>query len=295
MLKIAAYSKNRETIIRAHRPKKGEMTTMRLLIACGLFFMCLFLWWFVTYVEVGHPVLYWLLTAGLAFKLLRMLHEWYHYVAISIPKKPVTHKQWSVDILTTFCAGEPYDMMINTLEACQKITYPHTTYLCDESDDALLKQVCADLGVIHITRKNKIDAKAGNINNALKLATGEICVVLDPDHTPVPEFLDRVLPYFEDPQIGYVQVVQAYYNQLENNLVAKGAAQQTYSFYGPMMMCMNEYGTAQSIGANCTFRRAALDSIGGHAAGLSEDMHTAMRIHAKGWKSVYVPEILTRD
>ena len=51
------------------------------------------------------------------------------------------------------------------------------------------------------------------------------------------------------------------------------------------MMGMNAYNTAQAIGANCTFRRAALDSIGGHAAGLTEDMHTAMRLHAQGWKS----------
>jgi len=87
--------------------------------------------------------------------------------------------------------------------------------------------------------------------------------------------------------------VQAYYNQAET-LVAKGAAQQTYQFYGPMMMAMHSYGTVQAIGANCTFRRSALDSIGGHANGLSEDMHTAMKLHAGGWRSVYVPAILTR-
>jgi len=39
-------------------------------------------------------------------------------------------------------------------------------------------------------------------------------------------------------------------------------------------------------------RRRALDSIGGHAPGLSEDMHTAMRLHAKRWKSIYVPGVL---
>ena len=61
-----------------------------------------------------------------------------------------------------------------------------------------------------------------------------------------------------------------------------------------MMMTMNHYGTVLAIGANCTFRRTALDSIGGHAAGLAEDMHTSMQLHAKGWKSVYVPAVLAR-
>nr|MBA3900464.1 glycosyltransferase [Bacteroidota bacterium] len=202
-------------------------------------------------------------------------------------------KEYTVDMLTTFCPGEPKDMIKKTLTAMVAVKYPHTSYLCDEGDDPELRKFCKEIGVVHVTRIEKIDAKAGNINNALKQANGEICVIMDPDHEPHPDFLHRVLPYFEDPKLGYVQVVQAYGNQQES-LIALGAAQQTYTFYGPMMMCMNSYGTVQAIGANCTFRRAALDSIGGHAAGLSEDMHTAMQIHAKGWTSVYVPEVITR-
>ena len=118
-------------------------------------------------------------------------------------------------------------------------------------------------------------------------------MILDPDHVPFSNFLDEVLPHFEDDTIGFVQTVQAYYNYDESP-VALGSAQQTFHFYGPVMMCMNAYGTVNAIGANCIFRREALDSIGGHAPGLSEDMHTAMQIHAKGWKSIYVPKVCTR-
>ena len=229
----------------------------------------------------------------MVYYALKYLHEWYHYFSISADVKPTTNKIYTVDILTTYCAGEPFDMLEQTLTAIQQITYPHTAWCCDEADDPAIKQLCNRLGVQHVTRIIKKDAKAGNINNALQYASGELCVVLDPDHVPVPEFLDRVVAYFDDDAIGYVQVVQAYYNQTES-LVAKGAAQQTYQFYGPMMMGMHTYGTVQAIGANCTFRRAAINSIGGHASGLSEDMHTAMQLHAKGWRSVYVPEILSR-
>ncbi|WP_439883323.1 glycosyltransferase [Pontibacter sp. MBLB2868] len=274
-------------------PKKKDVLTVRFMIVLGLISMGMFLYWFIDEDHVGYAPLFWLLTTALGFKLLRTLHEWYHYYAVSVPLKPTLTKSYKVDILTTYCPGEPHSMVINTLEAIQQIRYPHTTYLCDEGDDPYLKAQCQRLGVIHVTRTEKINAKAGNINNALKQATGDICLILDPDHVPQPEFLDEVLPYFEDPAIGFVQVVQAYSNQKES-LIAYGAAEQTYSFYGPMMMGMNSYGTVQAIGANCTFRRKALDSIGGHAAGLAEDMHTAMQLHAKGWKSVYVPKILTR-
>jgi|GEM_PF-133516 len=280
-------------VIRALPPTKKELRTMRILILIGVASVINFLWWFLDRDHVGNKTLYVLLTAALMYKLLRILHEWYHYWHISVPDKPVATRTYTVDMLTTACPGEPYEMFRRTLTAMQAVRYPHTSYLCDEGNDPALKALCDELGVIHVTRRVKKDAKAGNINNALRFATGELCVVMDPDHEPAPEFLDRVVSYFEKPEIGFVQVVQAYHNTPES-LVAKGAAQQTYSFYGPMMMGMNSYGTVQAIGANCTFRREALDSIGGHAAGLSEDMHTAMQLHAKGWQSVYVPEILTR-
>ncbi|MCD6019536.1 MAG: family 2 glycosyl transferase [Bacteroidetes bacterium] len=273
--------------------KKWDIRTIRFLIICGLITMLIFVIWFARPEHIGCGPLFWLLCAGLVFKLVKMLHEWYHYWSLSIPVMPQTDKTYAVDVLTTACPGEPQEMIINTLKAMVAITYPHKNYLCDEGNDPALKKVCEELGVIHVTREIKTNAKAGNINNALSQASGEICVVLDPDHIPVPEFLDRVLPYFEDQTIGYVQCVQGYYNQ-DDSIIARGAAEQTYHFYGPMMMCMNTYGTVQAIGANCTFRRKALDTIGGHAAGLAEDMHTAMQLHAKGWRSIYVPEMLTK-
>lgn len=261
---------------------------LRILILVGLVFMASFLVVYLQPDNWGETWLFVLLTISVVFKLLRLLHEWYHYWQVVPMAPPPVTRTWTVDVLTTYCAGEPHEMVLNTLRAIQAMPYPHTTYLCDEADDPYLRQQCALLGVRHVTRSNKTDAKAGNINNALQQANGEICLVIDPDHVPVPDFLDHVLPHFEDPAVGFVQCVQGYYNRKES-VVAFGATEQTYSFYGPMMTCMGRYGTAQAIGANCTFRRTALDSIGGHANGLSEDMHTAMRLHAGGWQSVYVP------
>lgn len=268
---------------------------MRGLILLGVASLYYFLNWFITPDHIGYLPLYLLLAIAIGFKLLKVVHEWYHYVGLSTPVRPVRKREYTVDMLTTYVAGEPYKMVIDTLRAMVAVKYPHTTYLCDEADDPYLKQICEELGVVHVYRgKDKTDAKAGNINYALRThAKGEITVILDPDHRPVPDFLDRVLPYFNDPKIGYVQCVQAYKNRNES-FIAKGAAQQTYHFYGPMMMSMNTYGTVQAIGANCTFRRQALDEIGGHSAGLSEDMHTSMQLHARHWKSIYIPEALTR-
>lgn len=263
------------------------------MVLASFFWLVIFCWWFFGTNRVGNPYLYWPLTIALVLKLMQRAYEWYYYFDISVPVPPKRTREFTVDMLTTACPGEPHSMIIRTLKKMVAVKYPHTTYLCDEGNDPVLKKVCEELGVVHVTRTDKSHAKAGNVNNALRQATGELCVIMDPDHEPVPDFLDRVLAYFEDEQVGYVQVVQGYYNQKES-FVARAAAEQTYHFYGPMMMCMNSYGTVQAIGANCTFRRTALDSIGGHASGLTEDMHTSMKLQAKQWKVLYVPEMLSK-
>lgn len=274
-------------------PTRKQLLMLRLMIFFGLVSMGFFLSSVLSEAVRGYVPLYWMLVITFVFTCLKVLHEWFHYLFITVPPTPPLTRRYTVDIFTTFCAGEPYEMIVETLTAIQAITYPHETYLCDEADDPYLRDVCTRLGVHHVTRTDKRNAKAGNINNALRISKGELCVVLDPDHVPFPDFLDPIVSHFDNPEIGYVQIVQAYKNH-DEGLIAKGAAQQTYQFYGPMMMTMNHYGTVLAIGANCTFRRTALDSIGGHAAGLAEDMHTSMQLHAKGWKSIYVPVVLAR-
>ncbi|HEY8968347.1 MAG TPA: glycosyltransferase family 2 protein, partial [Puia sp.] len=276
-----------------HSPSRSELLSIRIMVFLGLLSMGFFLY---TLYQAGHAqrsILFWLLLFTIVFTCIRIIAEWVHYIHITVPPIPPLEKEFSVDIFTTYCPGEPIAMIEETLRAIAQIRYPHKGYLCDEANDPYLRELCKHLGIYHVTRTDRKDAKAGNINNALKQSSGELCVVLDPDHVPSPEFLDPIVPHFNDPSIGFVQIVQAYKNS-RSSLIAKGAAQQTYQFYGPMMMTMNKYGTVPAIGANCTFRRSALDSIGGHAAGLAEDMNTAMHLHARGWRSVYVPMVLAR-
>ena len=282
-----------EKPIRPHPPSRGDLFAVRVLAVVGAVGVLVLLHALLAPEAQGSPWFYWPIMATLSYRMLWWCVEWVYYARPKFAEHVGPRRPWTVDVLTTACPGEPRGMILRTLLAMTAIRYPHKNYLCDEGDDPVLKEACELLGVHHVTRVIKKHAKAGNINNALEQAKGEIVVVLDPDHEPAPFILDRVLGHFEDPAVGFVQSVQAYRNQAES-YVADGSAKQTYLFYGPLMIGMNAYGTTQAIGANCVFRRSALDSIGGHAAGLSEDMHTTMQLYAKGWRSVYVPEILTR-
>ena len=204
------------------------------------------------------------------------------------PENKPLDQTLKVDVFTTAMPGEPYDMFDTTLRAVAAMHYPHTSYLMDGGNDHRLKKLCKNLGIVHVDTRNVNGAKAGKINYCIRnFSKGDFIFVVDPDHIPEPDALDKILPSFCDEKVGFVQVVQPYYNRNES-FVAYAAAEETFGFYGPMQLALNGIAIPTAIGANCTFRRSALEAIGGHAEDLAEDALTSMRIHAAGYKSVYV-------
>jgi cellulose synthase (UDP-forming) len=249
-------------------------------------------WWFRAD-HVATPALFILLSLAFWYGVGRIVLGWVNYSAIAMPVHRPASRGRSVAIFTTSSPGEPLAMFERTLAACARVSYPHTTYLLDDTRDPRFREVAERHGAVWLELVGIPGAKAGKINRALSLTEKELILVLDPDHIPFPEFLDRVLGQFDDAKVGFVQVSQAYYNQ-GRSFTAAGAAEQTYAFYGPGQMGLHGHGACVAIGANCTFRRAALESIGGHGIGLAEDLVTAIRLHAAGWRSVYLPEVLSR-
>ncbi len=278
---------------RARPVRTWERVLIAVLIFLGVQSIAYFgVWWF-RLENVSNPVLFALLSLATWYGILRMAVGWYNFFHIEQAEPIEAPPGLSVAIFTTSSPGEPYQMFVRTLEAARAIRYPHTTYLLDDTRDPRFAELAREKGAVHLEIVGYPGAKAGKINEALKRTAEEFILVLDPDHIPFPEFLDRVLGYFEDPELGFVQPAQAYYNP-PVSFVARAAAEQTYTFYGPIMQGMHGTGTTVAIGANCTFRRSALNSIEGHGLGLAEDLVTSIRLHAAGWKSIYVPEILAR-
>ena len=270
-----------------------KKTILAVFMVAGVLSMVrLFNWWFKEEHIASLP-LYIVLSIIFWWGMLRMIILWISYLKITVPKSKPAPENLTVAIFTTSSPGEPLSMFEKTLEACANIRYPHTTYLLDDTRDPRFKEVAEKNGAVWLELVGYPGAKAGKINEALKRTKEDFILVLDPDHIPFPNFFDEVLGYFEEASVGYVQVSQAYYNQYRS-FTARGAAEQTYGFYGPTQMGMNGHNCSVAIGANCTFRRKALESIGGHGIGLAEDLITAIRIHAKGWKSVYAPVIVSR-
>jgi cellulose synthase (UDP-forming) len=264
------------------------------LVAAGIFGLIILADWWFRAEHVGNPVLFFLLSLAFWWSMLRLLLVWIGLLHIEKPAPPPPPAEGlKVAIFTTSSPGEPPEMFEKTLAACARIAYPHTTYLLDDTRDPVMREIAERHGAIWLEIVGVPGAKAGKINEALRRTDEDFILVLDPDHIPFPGFLHQTLGYFADPEVGFVQVCQAYYNQYRS-FTAAGAAEQTYTFYGPSQMALHGMGSAVAIGANCTFRRKALESIGGHGIGLAEDLITSIRIHAAGWKSVYNPVIVSR-
>ena len=249
-------------------------------------------WWFRS-AHVANEPLFIALSLAFWYGVGRIALGWINYLAVSRPAHRPAAAGLRVAVFVTSAPGEPIAMFERTLAACARLRYPHTTYLLDDTRDPRFRELAERHGTVWLELLDVPGAKAGKINRALALTDEAFVVILDPDHIPFPEFLDRVLGHFADPRVAFVQVAQAYYNQ-HRSFTARGAAEQTYVFYGPGQMGLFGHGGAVAIGANCTFRREALISIGGHGVGLAEDLVTSIRLHAAGWRSIYVPEVVSR-
>lgn len=249
-------------------------------------------WWFRKE-HIGTLWLFVVMSFCFWYSIVRLILIWVNYLKVWKPEHITPPDNLSVAIFTTSSPGEPLEMFEKTLAACRNIKYPHTTYLLDDTKDVRFKECAERHGAVWLELIGIPGAKAGKINAALKLTNQEFILVLDPDHIPFPNFFEHTLGFFEDEKVGFVQVAQAYYNQYRS-FTAAGAAEQTYTFYGPTQMGLFNLDGAVAIGANCTFRRKALASVGGHGIGLAEDLITSINLHAAGWKSIYNPVVISR-
>src|SRR5688500_6847691 len=219
----------------------GDSVVIGILVGAGLASVVrLFDWWFRG-AHVAHPALFVALSIAFWYGVARIALGWVNYAAITRPPQLTPRGDLSVAIFTTSAPGEPLAMFEKTLAACQRVRYPHTTYLLDDTRDRRFADLASRYGAVWLELVDIPGAKAGKINRALDLTSEHFVLVLDPDHVPFPEFLDRVLGHFRDSSVGFVQVAQAYYNQ-HRSFTARAAAEQTYAFYGPGLMGLSGHG-----------------------------------------------------
>ncbi len=250
-----------------------------------------FNWWFQADRLLSPLFILWFI-AAIIYSTFQVLGIWAIYLAahrrLQRFRGPVNNL--SVDVFITAC-GEEHALVKRSLKGACRMRGEHRVWLLDDGDDPKLKEIATELGVGYLTREGQQDAKAGNINAALDRTDGDIVVIFDIDHVPSEQFLERTLPMFGDPDVGFVQVMLTFKNW-EDGWIAQAAAGTTLDFYNPVSIGTDRLGSATLIGSNALIRRSALNSIKRYQPGLAEDLATSIALHAAGWRSIYIPEPL---
>jgi cellulose synthase (UDP-forming) len=200
---------------------------------------------------------------------------------------------------------EAAEVLLPTVAAAVALRPAHETWVLDDGDRDDIRALAEDLGARYLARPDNTHAKAGNINHALTCIDADFVAVLDADHVARPELLTNTLGYFADPKVAVVQTPQEFYNldSFEHEeVVSRGrrrSARRLYNeqalFYRAIQPGKNRWGAAFWCGTGAVVRVTALEEVGGISTeSITEDIHTTIRLHHIGWKSIYHNEVLAR-
>ncbi|MFD8330160.1 glycosyltransferase family 2 protein [Streptomyces lydicus] len=247
------------------------------------------------------------------FRCMNVLSNAHATLVARDPVPVIPERGTRVAFLTSFVPGkEPLEMVTKTLQAAVRVRHrgPLHVWLLDEGDDPQVKEVCRRLGVHHFSRKgvpewnqakgpHRAKTKHGNYN-AWLAAHGDdydFFASVDTDHVPLPNYLERMLGFFRDPDVGFVIGPQVYGNY--DTFVTKAAESQQFLFHALIQRAGNRYGAPMFVGTSNVVRISALKQIGGLYDSITEDMATGFEMHrhrnpatGRKWRSVYTPDVL---
>jgi cellulose synthase (UDP-forming) len=281
------------------RPRYGRFFERHRGLSCALALVAMtwgagYLTWRIGWTGTGaNPVTFTLLlvTELYGFWALGTL-TWFSWKRRPVTRPPILSAP-TVDVyVCTY--DEPEEVVLATLAGCRALRYPHTTYLLDDGRRENMRELAELTGAHYLTRPDNSHAKAGNINAALPRTEGDLVLMLDADHVPMPDALDALVGYFEDERVGLVQSPHDFSNQDSVQHYAVGRHEQSLFFH---VICpgKDRHGAAFWCGSAAVVRRDALLGIGGVATEtIAEDFHTTIRLQRHGWTSRYHDEVLVQ-
>ena len=212
---------------------------------------------------------------------------------VPLPKNP---DDWpTVDIyVPTY--NEPMKVVRPTVLAALELDWPEdklNVYVLDDGRRDEFRVFCEEVGATHITRPDSKHAKAGNINRCLQRTDGDFVAIFDCDHVPTRSFLQLTVGMMvADKKLALVQTPHHFFSPdpFERNLgTFRKVPNEGELFYG-LLQDGNDFWDATFFCGSCALiRREAVLEVGGIAVEtVTEDAHTSLKMHSKGWKSAYL-------
>jgi cellulose synthase (UDP-forming) len=192
--------------------------------------------------------------------------------------------------------NEPLEVVKPCLLAATDLDWPRGKlkfYLLDDGSREEFREYAESCGARYIARTKHDHAKAGNINNALKVTDGDIVAIFDCDHIPSRSFLQMTAGWMvRDPKIALVQTPHHFYSEdpFEKNLGIKGRVPEENALFHDFIQAGNDTWNATMFCGSCALiRRSALMQVGGIAEQtVTEDAHTSLKLCRAGWSSAFI-------
>ncbi len=167
----------------------------------------------------------------------------------------------------------------------------------DETKDVIAKKVAEvaarGVNIKHIHRVDRTGYKAGALDAAMDKVEGEFIAIFDADFVPDPDFLQKTMPYFEDPKIGVVQTRWGHLNKSYSILTEL----QAFGLNGHFAVEQGGRSAAGHFinfnGTGGVWRKACIESAGGweHDT-LTEDLDLSYRAQLRGWRFKYLEDVI---
>lgn len=189
------------------------------------------------------------------------------------------------------------------IESAAALDYPRSRFeiqVLDDSTDETVSLVARTvdrikaqgINIHHLHRTERVGFKAGALADGLQTAQGEFIAIFDADFVPKPDFLKKILPYFDEDNIAFVQARWGHLNGgyslltfLQSlSLDAHFAVEQLAR--SQLGLWFNFNGTA-----GVWRKTAIIDSGGWKAETLTEDLDLSYRAYLRGWRARYAGEV----
>ena len=171
----------------------------------------------------------------------------------------------------------------------------------DDSDDdtvnlmhqTVLKYQSQGFDISHVRRGTRAGYKAGALKHAMKSTTSDFVAIFDADFIPPEWYLKKAIPHFTNSKIGLVQCRWGHVNQDYSALTQAQALNLDFHFLVEQKAKSNSHLFMNFNGTAGIWRKECIDDAGGwHTATLVEDLDLSYRAQMKGWKCLFLPDIV---
>lgn len=166
-------------------------------------------------------------------------------------------------------------------------------WLLDDGKRSEFKSFAHEVGVNYLARSSNNHAKAGNLNYALKHTQGEYIAIFDCDHVANQDFLIKTMGwFFKDKNLALIQTPHYFFSPdpIERNLkIHRKIPSENNLFYGVIQDGNDTWNSTFFCGSCAILKREPLEEVGGVAVEtVTEDAHTSLKMHKKGYTSAYL-------